>query len=397
MQETPQDTKKKLLELPEDQLLQMVHQSNQWHQYAQYTSMMHGIAREMKEIPELPSESPKEANALTKVEFPEEGGVLTYMEGFEQPYQGYPYYEFVDKIDFIKKTSRAFVSGLYHQIKKRSKLRFFTLVPNIWFLKDMVRSWVYVNYRIIDRFKIKEVRYSQFVRELYRKFSLEVKGEHDSSFRLQIRDLVCMILEMDNAYRFRAQDILAEMDQGQMRRKPVSEIIRLINLLQSREKSQDVKDTWILLKHVVRLYLIFDKDLKSILSNVFSNLDLEKVKLSINDKPYCVPRQDYTFGFQINPSQKDSNLMEFHKSKNSLKELEKSIREESTKAHKELLEKHFEQNQKVLSHKEGKSEVVQALLERQNKEIADLDDKYNQLLSDAKQRHEKQKNELGFL
>jgi hypothetical protein len=209
---SPGTLQQQISALPESQLQQIVLQANQWATYVRHMQLMGGIAKDMKEIPELASEiiTAKTSNPLTRVEFPEKGGVLSSMEKYEHPFKGYPYHEFVDRVDFIKKTSRSFLSGLYHRLKRRNKLWFVTLLPGLWIAKDFVRAGVYDAFRIVERFRIKKERYCDFVRELYRAFSLEIPGEKeaDAEFRAHLKDVACMILEFDNAYRFRAQDIL---------------------------------------------------------------------------------------------------------------------------------------------------------------------------------------------
>lgn len=366
MQEIPLkggNLKKDIAELPDQQLQQILRQANQWADYQRHTATMHQIAYEMKENPETTSNEVKDSSPLQKVEFPEEGGVLTFMENFEFPYRGYPHYEFVDKIDSIKKTSRAFVSGLYHQLKDKNRLWFVTLIPSLWIMKDLVRAAVYVNYRLISRFKIKPLRYSRFCREIYRVMSIATPGEKYPDFREQIRDTLCMLLEMDNAYRFRFQDLMGEMSKEALKSDSVREILRLLDILQSRESVQEVKDTWKLARYVVSLYLKRDKKLQKIISHAFSQVDLEKVKLDAWDKIFCIPRKDYTFGFEENPSPEDLKLIQKNSLKEKLSEEKGKIRQESTKEHEQCETK---------------------------EQLAELDKKYEQLLKDAQEiyRHE---------
>lgn len=267
--------------------------------YTENSRRMHQIVAEMKEIAELPSEVPTDINPLEKVEFPEKGGVLTYMGGHEHPYKGFPFFEMVDKIDTIKKIQRATLSSLYHSLKKRNKL---TLVPLIlvpWLFGDIVKAYIQTFHRLIMRFKIKNERYCDAMRELNRAFSIEFYGESDESkeMRLQIRDIMCMFLEFDNAYRFRFQDVIVEIDRDQLKKNPAKEIVRLLELMSSREKTQEVKDTWKLVRYFLPLYLRFNKSLKKSVIAVLVGLDLEKVKLSIEDRHYCEKRKDYQFGF----------------------------------------------------------------------------------------------------
>ena len=269
-------------------------------QFLQNMKVMDSIVRQMKEIPELPSEAvnPNDSNALTKVEFPDTGGILTYMDGHDQPYRGFPYFEFVEKIDLMKKVSRGLLSGMYHELKARNKLMFLTLLPAMWFAKPLVRSGIYLFYRIIERFKIKRQIYSQPIRELHRAFSVDRKGESkgEKEMRLQLRDLLCMVLEFDNAYRFRLQDTLQELDKGNVQKSVPKEINRLLSIMQSREKGMEVFNSWKLLKIFLVNYLRFDKELRTLLRDVLLELNLEEMKLSKEDTHYCTPRKDYTFG-----------------------------------------------------------------------------------------------------
>lgn len=322
--------REQLMSLSDTDLSAVVQQSNNWSQYVQSKSMMDGIAMDMKEIPILPSEiAPSDdINTLRKVEFPEEGGVFTWMENFEFPYRGYPYYEFVDKIDVVKKITRSFASGFYHAVKGKNILWFLLLIPSAWIAKAIVRAGVYVLFRIVERFRIKTSKYCRFVRELHRAFSV-----NESEFAGQLRDLACMVLEMDNAYRYRAQDILVEMDKIALVKNPNKELIRLLKLMSEREKQQTIRDTWTLGEYAIRFYFALDKEIRDIVVRTLLELDLPKTMLTNEDKQFCIPRKDYTFGFVLNPSKKDSVMIAMSSLMDGWKTRRRAIQDESTKAH----------------------------------------------------------------
>lgn len=363
--------KEQIADLSEADIQRIIFQSNQWSAFTEQSALMNNIAANIKEIPVLPSEEvkSKETSALIKVEFPETGGILTFMEGYDFPYKGYPFAEFVEKIDFVKKSSRTLLSGAYHRMKLRSKWRFITLIPALWAAKDAVRAGIYTMYRIIERFRMKKERYSDAVREIYRAFSEPIKNETelDAEFRCQIRDLACMILEFDNAYRFRAQDIIAELDKSRLQKDFSGELIRLFELMMAREKRQEVKDTWRLAKYAIRFYLRFDKNMARMIRNILERMDIEKVKLSIEDKVFCIPRVDYSFGFMENPADQELKYIKLAKLKEMYYEEVQKIENESTKEH----------------------EMVE---QREIKQI--LDDKYNNLLQEIKEKYEEAKNNL---
>lgn len=270
--------------------------------YMQNIQLMHGIVQEMKEIPVLQSEVPTDTNALTKVEFPEEGGVLTHMSNHPYPYRGFPYFEFVEKIDLIKKISRGTLSGLYHSIKHRNKLRLLLMFPLVFMAKDLIATSLRTFFKLIDRFRIKRNRYSQPIRELYRAFDTPRAQEDMETLelRLMLKDVVCMILEFDNAYRYRFQDIIVLLNKENLKRNTVNELLRLLDIMGARENSQEIRDTWRLVKMGVRFYLRFDRKMQRMICDILSQLDLNEVALSVEDKHFAGLRKDYTFGFNIN-------------------------------------------------------------------------------------------------
>lgn len=263
--------------------------------YMENMQIMNSIVAEMKEIPQLPSEKPNDVQALERVEFPEQGGVLTYMSNHEGiPYKGFPIAELVDRIDLIKKVIRGLLSGFYHQLKNRNKFILLTLIPSAWIFKDLLYANVFTFSRLVERFRLKPIRYSQAIRELHRAFSVQGTDEFTGKFR----DLLCMFLELDNAYRFRAQDLIEEIRKDEVKKNPRKELKRVIDIATTRETTQEIKDTWKLLNYVVSYYLPFDRKLTKLISSVLLEVNVEELKLTSEDKHYCNPRKDYVFGFQ---------------------------------------------------------------------------------------------------
>lgn len=296
--------------------------------------MMQNVIRNMKEIPDLPSEVPTEVRALTKVEMPDSGSVFTYMEDEDYPYSGFPFHEFVDKIDTLKKLSRGVLSSFYHSLKKRNKAQIAVLALSPWFFNDLAQASIYAFHRVIMRFKIKELRYSPAIRAVYR----AMEGGND--LKEAVRDILCMVLENDNAYRFRFQDIMVEVDKAALRKNPAKELVRLLRIMQTREKNQDVADTWTLLITFLPMYLLVNPLVRKEVIACIDRLNLEKIQLAESDKWFCAQRSDYVFGFMLNPNEDDQKLIERLKIKKEVRERKQAIRQESTKAHEEMFTRH---------------------------------------------------------
>lgn len=286
--------------LTEAQIDELKSQAANAQAYQQNMTAMANIVASMKEVPELPSEQPTDVQPLTRVEFPEYG-VLTYMGGFEHPYKGFPFAEFVEKIDYIKKIQRGFMSSLYHSFRRRTLLQKACLIVVPWMLGDIVDAYIESFHRLVSRFKIKPIRYSDAIRELHRAMSLEWfdDSEAERDRRLKVRDIVCMFLEFDNAYRFRFQDIAVELDKVNLKKDPGGEIVRLLTLMQSRETTQEIRDTWTLVKTFLPWYLRFNRRLSVKIAGILESMDSEKVRLSVEDRQFCEKRKDYTFGYTL--------------------------------------------------------------------------------------------------
>lgn len=153
---------------------------------------------------------PNSLGPVWKVIFPKEGGIDSYFKGYKYPYPGYRSREPCKTIEFLKRTFMETVTFL----ASMKKIDLFKLL----FLKRMIKRLIprWLNFAIwtIRDVRYKPKLYSRPVREVYRLFNILIERETSPGMKekwTKIRDIVCMILEVDNAYRFRFQDIIAEM------------------------------------------------------------------------------------------------------------------------------------------------------------------------------------------
>jgi hypothetical protein len=131
--------------------------------------------------------SVKDKAKVEKVEFPKEGGTFTYLEGHPYPFPGFPDKGMVEAARWIKKFWPAMISAAHS-----------LLAPHL----------------------IKPERYSRPVREIYRLFNILIEREKEPGMKdkwTKMRDVICHVLEFDNAYRFRLQDVLKEINLDEIK------------------------------------------------------------------------------------------------------------------------------------------------------------------------------------
>jgi hypothetical protein len=150
-------------------------------------------------------------------------GFFTKISTFTLPYRGFPLGEAVENLDRAKKTIRLILEGIYSDFRKRSKIGKLRLVLSLRHVKSILNGVILSCHFIISKFEVKECWLSESVKEIYRVMSIAIEREHQGETggmadkMKMIRDLVCMFLELDNAYRFRMQDILPEIDMNKIR------------------------------------------------------------------------------------------------------------------------------------------------------------------------------------
>lgn len=141
---------------------------------------------------------------------------------------------------------------------------------------------------ILAEFYIKKEEYSVPVREVgifvkrflfYLGFNEDLAGHY--------ADVVMMVLEFDNAYRYRLQDIVGETSKELLKNR--KEIIRLKEIYLKRElQQQDVLDFGARGK-IARVFAFFSYALwipkfRRAFDFALEGIDLEKIKLDINDR-----------------------------------------------------------------------------------------------------------------
>lgn len=146
---------------------------------------------------------------LEKVIVPKEGGIKTYVRGFKYPYPGYPHRETAKIIEVVKRTLMLTI-----RMFKPSKNPF-KLIRLRRTIKRFIPLWIDFAIWALRDSQLKPKLYSRPVREIYRLFDIMIKREDNLNLKdkwRKIRDITCMIIEFDQSYRFRIQDVLSELN-----------------------------------------------------------------------------------------------------------------------------------------------------------------------------------------
>lgn len=215
---------------------------------------------------------------IEKIEKRDDGSIWIYVEGYKYPAQGAPEER---RLGLTAATKRTFIAtprlifGL---------LTAFTVKRAL----NAVRIWVEDIYIAeYQKHKIPVEEMSISAREIYR---VLVK-------RYGIQPWIecgVMIYDTDWAYKFRVQDILGELCQRNIS-KPLAEIGRLFNLVRERELNDRVKWKWAMVERWLKISLFISPFLRREVLKFLAELDIEKIKMNVNDKYWVCHLFDYNY------------------------------------------------------------------------------------------------------
>lgn len=162
-----------------------------------------------------PNVKPEHISVPQKVFLPPNGGVLTQISNFDEPYRGLPVHTTLVDVANVKRILRDIAFGYYKQIKNMSILGKIKLF--LFRRQFIARIFIVIKalYLIIHPKRFRPEKYCRFVREIYRVATLTIDkcNKPGQKEKMELfRNLGCMILELDNAYRFYAQDFFEELD-----------------------------------------------------------------------------------------------------------------------------------------------------------------------------------------
>lgn len=243
------------------------------------------------------AEDKPEAVLITKLEVSEKG-IFTWIQGAKYPMKGYPgayrklegsseTFDFiVDRIEIVK---RAML------LKAGSFASWRGLIALInW--KRFLIEFIDFARRALYRFFLNPEMYCRSVREVYRigmalvKDNDKPRGEGDyihweeqQPSRMLV-EIICMIWEFDDAYRYRFQDAFGT----------AKSVKGGIKLLLERDKKGGQRKKWLMVKFLYRFLMIFPS-VRKMIRRIDKEMDWWELELDVCDKYWALPKISYNF------------------------------------------------------------------------------------------------------
>jgi hypothetical protein len=246
------------------------------------------------------------------VDLPSEGGILSYHVGDKYPVKGWPFREAVYALDTIKRgiisTIRLLVSspirylvavagGIFLLLPKKTQDKAIkSAIVQFTSYTDLVFGQWGRNIEYpepdgpicLQSVVLDPKYFCDMVREIYRA-GMEMASDPSEKLLIQA---ICMLLEFDDAYRYRIQDAIELIDKDAIVRNPAKEIVRILGIMEQRgpltaERFGSIKK---LIPFILKI-----RTVRNSITGFFAKVDLEKLYLDEADWYRCLLWGGYAF------------------------------------------------------------------------------------------------------
>lgn len=250
---------------------------------------------------------------VERIDEPEEGGIFTKYYGCNYFFKGYPNSGVIREISVAKKALKygfrlvedkgmrfflGFMAFFFFFFSKKLKAKI------ILSLADYILS---VSYHNLEEFVLLPIKYCVSVKEFGRAitdlFNKHKKNE-DIYERIRRvielgRNIVCMILEYDYAYKARWQDVFQYIDKGNVKKNVKKEVLRILRIMIDREVKPEVGVNGMVYKwnniiSVLKVCFLF-RPVRNITKELLLDIDFDKIKPDEADFYYVCDRDDYNY------------------------------------------------------------------------------------------------------
>ena len=205
---------------------------------------------------------------VDRVAVGEDGAFRTYVQGDKEPIRFYPDGKTVWVIAHFKR----FIPLIIQNLNSMGWIKKIMTALSLWWNLKVASEWLEY-YLSTSDVLLKDDSYSQPVKEIRRVCGVL---KIDQNFL----DAISLIVEFDSAYRYRVQDIISELNKENLIKNPKKEILRLLDIINSRERTFNPR--WNQIKKIVKVGMYIPKFRKTIVS-FLKEINIDEIKFSKED------------------------------------------------------------------------------------------------------------------
>ncbi len=232
-----------------------------------------------------------------RVTYPPTGGIYIYFKGMPFPKKGFPYPEAALNNDVIKKFTMTFVK-IFANKALMIPIAAFALLP--WKTKigalekalaDYART---INWLAMGNI-LKRERYSTPCREIWAFVeTLLTELGFSPALSFDIARIMATVIEYDDAYRYRFEDLMTEINKDALVAKPRQEIKRIMDIFNVRELAPNAKIVFSAIGKLLGILILHPK-FKRAFVKACAGADFSRMSLDNADRYHVLLMGDYDY------------------------------------------------------------------------------------------------------
>ncbi len=235
-----------------------------------------------------------------RMEYPEEGGQLAWFKDCPYPAKGHPFPQAIHAINGVKRYLREILRVLVHKDMALPILGFIFSgrKKRLAILTRFLQAFTEASRMMIAPYILVEKRYSPCPRELRKLIVIFLREIGVDAITADgFAEVFVSLIEYDNAYRYRLEDILSETTQEKILQNPVEEMKKLVHIMLEREPNSGMSGNVGKFNNFFKIIriLLFIPSYKKAFIKALQSIDFSKLQLDEADRYHCMLWSDYNF------------------------------------------------------------------------------------------------------
>jgi hypothetical protein len=229
---------------------------------------------------------------LDKVEV--DKGIYLYIKDTPFPSKGYPSAETIVSLNMAKKNIIEMLKIMTLPVFWLGYLFFFFTPLKKKVIQQLIASYNRISYGIMSPFLMKDeytMAITQELRWFIESFLIQIGISEVEAERFA--DMYSHLIEYDNAYRFRIQDIFSETSEEALYKKPIREVYRLFKIYKQRDH-KGLHSKFAIFFYGIAFMLLLPKYRKAF-KQALLECDFKKFQFDESDQYWISMREDYLY------------------------------------------------------------------------------------------------------
>jgi hypothetical protein len=230
------------------------------------------------------------------IKFAYNQGVMVELAGAEFPQKGVAIPITMQRINAVKRM----ITESTKLIKEKeflilvSLFMLKTIKGRIKFIEKIFNSFNSIAIKVIDNSFFKRYYLTSVARNLDLLISRTMINMGISkTVSADFGRVMSAVIEFDNAYRFRMQDAITEIDIDKLKNRPAKELLRVLEIYRQRD-NEGVSRKIMILKPIIKI-LFMSKWFRNAFILALESINIDEMRFDANDRYWICQRGDYEF------------------------------------------------------------------------------------------------------